>query len=165
MNAQKFNYLLERIKYDKNAAETIYDEFSPKLKVHIQGHFGELMSAEDAVEDVFLKLLEIETPKNVEYPTSWLFKFADNCVIDKLRKKVPTEELVEMNGEFDIDKTILDIEVKQALLNLDNLSQQIIYLNYWEGYSLKELASEFNISYCNIRAKVSRAYNKLKKYM
>ena len=70
------------------------------------------------------------------------------------------DELIE---EFDIDKTILDLEVKRALSKLDKLSQQIIYLHYWEGYSLKELATEFNLSYGSIRTKVSRAYDELKK--
>ena len=165
MNAQKFNHLLKKIKYDKNAAEPIYDECSLELQAHIQRRFGELINSEDVVQEIFLKLIEIETPQNIKYPTAWLFKLADNYVIDRLREKIPTEELDELIEEFDIDKTILDLEVKRALSKLDKLSQQIIYLHYWEGYSLKELATEFNLSYGSIRTKVSRAYDELKKYM
>ena len=46
MNAQKFNHLLKKIKYDKNAAEPIYDECSLELQAHIQRRFGELINSE-----------------------------------------------------------------------------------------------------------------------
>lgn len=166
MDELKFNRLIRKIKYDTKAIDSIYAEFSLKLKIHIQRRFGNLINPEDAAEDVFLKLLEIETPKYIKYPTAWLFRLADNLITDKLRGAIQDEILVEkISNEFGLDTIVLDIEVKRALSKLDKLTQQIIYLHYWEGYSLKELAKELNMSYGSIRSRVSRAYDELKKYM
>ncbi len=166
MDAQKFNYLIGKIKYNKYAVKSIYEDYYLKLKAHIQRRFGKLINPEDIAHDIFLKLLEMKTPDYVEYPTTWLYKLADNYTIDILRGKHEEIELNEIvAAKFDIENTIINIDVKKALLNLDDLTQEILYLHYWEGYSLKELANEFNISYISIRTKVSRAYKTLKKYL
>ncbi|MDE6412087.1 MAG: sigma-70 family RNA polymerase sigma factor [Clostridia bacterium] len=163
MDAQKFNRLLKKIKYNKKAVDSIYDEYSPKLKLHFQRRFGNLINPEDTVEDVFLKLLEMETPNHVEFPTAWLFRLADNYIIDELRTKHQDEQYFEnISEEFDLEHIYVDIEVKVALSKLDNLTQQLLYLHFWEGYSYKELATEFKLSYSCVRTRVSRSYKILK---
>lgn len=164
MDAQKFNRLLEKIKYNKKAVESIYDEYYAKLKVQIHYHFGKMVSEEDMAHEVFMKLMTMETPPFVEYPTTWLWKITKNYIIDTLRVTHPEVELLETQpGDFDIDRTILEDDVKAAMAQLDIVSQQIVYKNYWEGYRLIELVSVLNESYANIRAKASRAYQILKK--
>lgn len=166
MEAQKFNRLIKKIKYNKKAIEAIYSEYHLMLKIHIQRRFGKLVNPKDFTEDIFLKLLEMETPKFVEYPTAWLYKLADNYIIDKLRGAHPEEELIETTADkFDIEQVVIQHEVKEAMSNLDELSQKILYLHYWEGYSLKELAIEFDVSYGSLRTRVSRAYKKLQTYL
>ena len=166
MDAQKFNRLIKKIKYDPKAIESIYDEFNLKLKIHIRKRFGKLTSSEDFMQDIFLKLLEMETPKYIKYPTAWLFKLADNYIIDRLRGAHQDEQFIEsISGKFDIEQTVVDDEVKEAMSNLDELTQKVLYLHFWEGYSLKELAAELAMSYGSLRTRVSRAYKTLKKYL
>lgn len=167
MDTQKFNRLIQKIKYDKKAADVIYAEYYLRLKVHIQRRFGGLISSEDFMQDIFLKLLEMETPKYIEYPTAWLYRLADNYIIDQLRRTHQNEELFEttISDKFDIEKIVIDHDVKEAMSNLDELTQKILYLHYWEGYSFKELEAELAISYGSIRTRASRAYQILKKYL
>ncbi len=166
MDAQKFNRLLKKIKYDKSALEVIYNEFSSKLKAYILRRFGKLINPDDVLQEIFLKLLEIDIPNFVEYPTTWLYKIASNCIVDILRRTHPEEELIEEKfAEFEIENTIVNDDVKNALLQLDKESQQILYMHYWEGYRFKEIAISLNLSYSNVRVKASRAYKKLKKYL
>lgn len=166
MDAQKFNCLIKKIKYDKKAIDSIYDEYCSELKIHIQRRFGNLVNPEDMLEDIFLKILEMETPNHVKYPTAWLFRVADNYITDKLRGTHQDEEYIEtISKEFDVDKIVLDIEVKEALSKLDKLTQQILYMHFWEGYRFKELARELNLSYVSIRSRASRAYKTLKKFL
>ena len=68
-------------------------------------------------------------------------------------------------GTFDLGKTILKEDVKSAMRQLDEVSQKILYLHYWEGYPLHEIAAELNVSYPNVRAKACRAYQTLKIYL
>lgn len=167
MDTQKFNHLLKKIKYDKKAVELIYRDYYAKIKAHIQRRFGKLLDAEDAAQDMFEKLMTIEVDSYVDYPVTWLYRVADHHIIDSLRIKHPEEvALLETQpADFDIDDTILRGDVKAAILKLDKVSQKIIYLYYWENYKFAEIATMLNISYANTRAKTSRAYKELKKFL
>lgn len=135
-----------------------------KLKERIHFYFGKLVNEEDMAQEVFMKLMTMETPPFVEYPTTWLWRIARNYVIDTLRVTHPEVKLLETQpGDFDLEKTILEEDVKAAMAQLDESSQQIVYMHYWEGYRLKELVPVLHENYANIRAKASRAYRILKK--
>ena len=54
--------------------------------------------------------------------------------------------------------------MKKYLSALDKTSQTILYMHFWEGYSLKEVADVLGIEYANLRKRVSRAYAELKKF-
>ena len=165
MNAQKFNRLLKKMKYNKGAANAIYEEFYKSLKAHFKRKFQSI-DADDAVHDVFLKLMEMDTPSYVEYPAGWLYRIADNYIIDKLRMQKEEFELPEnLYGDLEIEKQIMGIEVREAFKELDKFMQEVLYLQHWEGYTLKELAGEFHVSYGSLRTRVSRAYQILKKFL
>ena len=167
MDAQKFNRLLEKIKYDKDAVEAIYREYYLKVKAHVSYHFGKMVEVEDVAHDIFLKLFTIDVPDYVEFPTTWMYRFADHYIIDLMRKKHIQE--VELNEAirygFDLENTILNEDVKRAMRNLDVVSQQILYMHYWEGYLFLEIADLLNMSHSNVRAKACRAYQTLKIYL
>lgn len=165
MNAQKFNRLLKKMKYNKGAANAIYEEFYEALKAHFKRKFQSI-DPEDAVHDVFLKLMEMDPPSYVKYPAGWLYRIADNYVIDKLRTQTEEFELPEnLYRELDIEKQIIGIEVREAFEELDEFMQEVLYLYHWEGYALKDLAVDFHVSYGSLRTRISRAYQVLKKFL
>lgn len=166
MEAQKFNRLIKKIKYDKKAIEAIYEEFNLKLKVHIQRRFGKLVCAEDIAHEVFVKLLSLEMKEDVKYPTAWLFMIADNKVKDVLRSTYDEIALSELfRSPFNLDDTIVSADIKNAFIHLDAKAQQILYLHIWEGYTYKEIAQELGLGYANVRTKACRAMKTLKKYL
>lgn len=166
MNAQKFNDLLKRMKYDKNAVEEFYNAFYLSIKAHVKYRFGYLADPEDMAQDIFMKLYTMETPSYVKAPAKWLGKFSDNFVIDKIRVSHPELELLESHpSDFDLEKTIMKFDLKNAISRLDQVSQKIIYMNYWERYSLKEVAVILKMSYGNVRQIASRAYKELRPYL
>ena len=128
--------------------------------------FGYLADPEDMAQDIFMKLYTMETPSYVKAPAKWLGKFTDNFVIDKIRVSHPELELLESHpSDFDLEKTIVKFDLKNAISRLDQVSQKIIYLNYWERYSLKEVAVILKMSYGNVRQIASRAYKELRPYL
>ena len=166
MDAKKFNRLMKTIKYDSKAFSEIYEEYYPKIKIHVQRRFGRLVCAEDISQEVFLKLLSLDVKEYVEYPTAWVYALADNKVKDILRATHDEIALSDLcTASFDLDDTILSVDIKSALLHLDEMSQQILYLHIWEGYSYKEIALELNLGYANVRVKASRALKTLKKHL
>lgn len=66
-----------------------------------------------------------------------------------------------MNTTEDI---INKIQAQQIFKSVnDDMTKEIIYLHYWEGYSLKEIAVITGLSAVNVRKKHSRAIKILKK--
>lgn len=157
---------MKTIKYDSKAISSIYEEYYPKIKTHVQRRFGKLVSAEDISQEVFLKLLSLEIKEYIRYPTAWLFMIADNKAKDVLRSTHDEIQLsVLLRSPFNLDDTIMSADMKSAVRHLDLISQQIIYLHIWEGYTLKEIAQDLGLGYANVRAKASRAMKALRKYL
>lgn len=166
MNAFRFNSLLRKLNNDTGAFEQIYSEYYPVVVLHIQRCYGNLVVAEDIAQDLFLKLLNITPNDTIKYPTAWLFKLAENIAVDEIRKhtcEAPLKDIVP--APFNIDVLIQNADLKTYFLSLDETSQKILYMFYWEGYSFKEIAIELNLKYSSLRVKVFRAYSKLKNKM
>ncbi len=117
------------MKYDKNAVEEFYNAFYLTIKAHVKYRFGYLADPEDMAQDIFMKLYTMETPSYVKAPAKWLGKFSDNFVIDQLRASRPELGLLESHpSDFDLEKTIVKFDLKNAMSHLDEISQKIIYL-------------------------------------
>ena len=163
MYAAKFNRLLNKLNTDKKALGQIYCEYYPKIVLHIRRCFGNHITAEDTAQDLFIKLMTLEHNQYIEHPTAWLFKLAENMVIDEIRKsheEIPLNEM--MTASFDVNLLVKDESLRTYFLSLDPITQKALYMHYWEGYSFREIADELKISYGNLRVKVCRAYSKLK---
>ena len=139
MNAQKFKLIcLKRMKYDKKCSRGILQcilfdhKGAREISLRISGGSGRYGAGH------FMKLYTMETPSYVKAPAKWLGKFSDNFVIDQLRASRPELGLLESHpSDFDLEKTIVKFDLKNAMSHLDEISQKIIYLNYWERYSLR----------------------------
>lgn len=164
MNTVKFNRLFRKFNTDTKAFEQIYAEFYPQIVLHLKRCFQSKISAEDIVQDLFCKLLSYEKFGYIQHPAAWLNKLAENMAVDELRRQHINLELdVNLYSRFDLDELIANKETRQYLKTLDETSQKILYMHYWEGYSFKEIALELNLNYNTIRTKVFKSYKKLKK--
>lgn len=167
MNAQKFNRLLRKIKYDKNAVDEFYAAFYLRIKNRVQFRFGNLINSEDMAQEVFMKLYTMEPPDYfIKAPAIWIYRFTDNHVIDRLRVMHSELELRDSQpSAFDIEDTILKVDMQNAMSHLDTISQKILYLNIWEKIKLKDVAVMLNMSYVNVRQIASRARKELEPYL
>ncbi len=165
MNQAKFNRLFRKYNKSKKAFEQIYSEYYPQIVLHLKRRFGNLISAEDIAQEFFLKLLSVDNSQKVDFPTAWLYKLCDNMAIDEIRSKHTEIPIDDLQVSSNINALPTDEEVKKYFMFLDETSQKILYMYYWEGYSLKEIAAELNISYSNTRTKACRAYKKFKEKM
>lgn len=166
MDPQKFNKLLLKIKDDKRALIPIYKEYHSKIIIHIRCRYGARVSAEDVVQEVYASLLAPKEHEFIDSPQQWLFAMADHKAIDFLRmqhgeiaysddlKTSPTCEIPTQN-----------LALQFAFKQIDPLSQKILIMHFWEGYSHKEIAAMLQMTCGNVRLKVSRAYKILEKYL
>lgn len=115
--------------------------------------------AEDAVQEAFLKLIE-KSPRfnDMEHEKAWLLRVTINISKNMLkasqRKDLPTYE--------DIPYEQNNNDVLQCVMSLEEKYRTIIHLYYYEGYSIKEIASILSLPRATVGTRLSRGRNLLK---
>ncbi len=166
MEPQKFNNLLLKIKSDKRALIPIYQEYYAKIILHLRVRFGKCICPEDVAQEVFVTILHMEHTEYIKAPQKWIFSVADNKAIDLLRRRheeVPLSDNMKASPIFEVSTQ--NVAIQLAFEHLDPVSQKILIMHFWEGYSHKEIASMLNMTCGNVRLKASRAYKTLEKYL
>jgi RNA polymerase sigma-70 factor (ECF subfamily) len=165
MEVNYFNYLLRVLKYNQKAFTALYNYYFPRIVVHISNVFNDEKLGEDIAQEFFIKLFKMNYSKFVVYPTAWVYKICDNLAKDVLKKEIPTSEYddnSENRVNFD-ESFVANCELTEKFTQLNDVTQRIIYLIYWEGYSLKEISELLKIKYSTVRQLYSRGLKKLKK--
>jgi len=125
---------------------------------------GGKADAEDAVQDVFIKLLEkqphFESP---EHETAWLIRVTVNLCRSRLRthwwkKTVPLLDVYP--AQTDEQQSIME-----TVIALPSKYRAVIHLFYYEGYSTKEIAEITGQKESTVREQLTRARRMLKKFM
>lgn len=120
---------------------------------------GSVSDSEDAVQDAFVKLIEKKPSfKDAEHEKAWLLRVTINISKNMLkashRKNLPIIE--------DIPYEQNNNDVLQYVLCLEEKYRTIIHLYYYEGYSIKEIASIMNLPGATVGTRLSRARSILK---
>lgn len=123
--------------------------------------------AEDIVQCTFLKLLERNPEfKDEEHIRKWLIRVTINETNSlwrsSWRKKVISLEETQTEPEF------LEPEYNElfhAVQKLSSKYRKVIYLYYYEGYSIKEIAELLHISESAIQTRLMRAREKLRQQL
>lgn len=163
--ADAFNRLLKNLYYDPQAKEQFFEEYYDNIMSHTYWKFGKFCDWEDIAHDVVRLLLETNWTDYpyVRYPASWLSSIIENHAKDIFRR---TNRLVsdkcDVADKFNIDDTILKIELKEKLKKFPNDVRYIIYAHYFEGYSYKEISEQIGLSQENVRVKSCRTMKSLK---
>ena len=120
--------------------------------------------AMDTVQSSFLKAIEnIHTLRNPDAMKTWFYRILTNeCLL--LLKKAQKEQLVEpseIKDEIYFEKAYEgSLELYEAVRQLSPETQTIIFLHYYEEYTLKEISK---ITGYNVNTVKSRLYAGLKK--
>lgn len=120
--------------------------------------------AEDITQETFLRLYKsAEQFQGDENVKAWLIRVAVNISKNHLtsawtKRKTPlSEEIALENNE--------DYALLEALNRLDKNYRAVIYLHYYEGYSVSEISGLLGITESNVKARLKRGRDKLKKYL
>ncbi len=124
--------------------------------------------AEDAAQTIFLKVLEKQPSfADAEHEKAWLLTVTRNHCRDIQRsfwhkRRVDPEQLPEPSIEpFDKQGGLL-FEIIQTL---PSKQREVVYLYYFEDYSIKEISQILNRNESTIQSQLSAARNKLKKHI
>lgn len=120
------------------------------------------MDAEDAVQAVFLKLMESGPAfENPAHEKAWLIvtatNYCKNILRHWLRKAVPFEEgSASYEEPFQIDETL------EKVLRLPANYKTVLYLFYYEGYTSAEISRMFHKKDSTIRSYLHKGRKLLK---
>lgn len=150
--------------------EKIYRENSKRIYLYVLSVCCNAHVAEDITQETFVKAL-ISLPDDCVSVTSWLYRVATNLTYDYFRnhKKEINAEFSDATVDFAVSDRMLQTEDNQILYHcirkLDKNERMVITLHYFSGFRQSEISVITGLSYSNVRVIMSRAREKLKKYL
>lgn len=136
-------------------------EFQPTVFRLAYSYVKNRTDAEDITQEVFLKLYNssesFSTDGNAK---AWLICVTANTAKNYLasawvKRKLTLTEDIPLKSEK-------DYELLDALNRLNVNYRTAIYLHYYEGYSVAEIAEMLKITESNVKARLKRGRDKLK---
>lgn len=133
---------------NKRALGTLYELTSGYLLNMARAYVYDKSYAEDVVSEVYLKVVRnaqsFDPAKN---GLNWLFKIAKNTALNHniaegRRSYVDIDSHGDIADVFDVldDFNLFKHSLREAVSTLTPEERRIIYLRYWEGYSVREIA-------------------------
>ena len=114
--------------------------------------------ASDAFYKAFLSLEDSRAP--LRY---WLLRVCRNSYLDRVRRRKahPQEEWRELPAEFDVAEHLIAGEERQAmyrwLLRLPPRYREVLYMTYFLGYEIREIAALTGQTQGAVRTALCRA--------
>jgi len=120
-------------------------------------------SAEDTVQQVFLRMLRVE-PSKPEVPLAYLYRATRNACVNLRRDRMREAELPE--GEYWFVHSNGDqeqvITLQRALLDLPEKQRETVFLRIWSGMTLLEIVDATGTPVNTVASRYRYAMEKLR---
>jgi len=133
---------------ERQALSELYDRFAPLVRAVCYDRIGDLQSAWDVAQEVFLTMLvDLEKLKDRSRFQPWLMGVTRNKVADFFRKKARAKPLEEDGPETPPARNPDPAEeeqlslLKRAVRDLPERERLVVQLFYIEGRPAREIAS------------------------
>ncbi|MDO5358744.1 MAG: sigma-70 family RNA polymerase sigma factor [Slackia faecicanis] len=120
--------------------------------------------AQDICQSVLVKLIGRAEPfQDEEHEKAWVVRATANACKDLLRDSYRrTSAPLEAAAEHPAPEAPVGSDVLDAVMTLDEKYREAIYLHYYEGYSIAEIAALTDRSASAVAAHLSRGRTKLR---
>src|SRR6476660_8865615 len=135
------------------ASEQLWETFSGPLHQFIRRRVQDPHSAEDILQDVFLKIhTHIDTLRTHDRLTSWIYQITRNAIADYYRAQQPSAELAETIAapdELAEDDAARELSpcVAAMVEELPEVYREALRLTEYEGLSQKAMSDRLGISF------------------
>ncbi len=168
-------------KYDPYALEEVYQRYAPTLFPLIVRIANDPQAAEDILIDVFISLWRKIDLFNFERGNTytWLVTLARNKAVRFLRQKhTEGNEQIADEDEYETIYIIPDLDTKvesldlvtalkrktvveDAVNKLTEAQKYVLFLSYYDGFTLNDIAEKLNIPLPTIRSKITMSLHNL----
>jgi RNA polymerase sigma-70 factor (ECF subfamily) len=152
-----------------------YDEYADQLFRHCLIRIRERDVAKDLVQETYSRAwLYLSQGKQIEYMRAFLFRVANNLIVDTARKKHSSslDAMIENDGFEPMDEMAKNpIEIPQAreavalLKSLDDIYRTAITMRFIEEMTPKEIAKKLGVSENVVSVRIHRGIERLSKMM
>lgn len=145
------NLMADICKGDRNAFELLYDRYFDKLVWFAQGFLKDVPQAEDAVQEVFIRIME--RPELFDQSrkfSTWVYNLTGNECKNRLRNSQNRSRILEENQhviypqrmemDFDPDLGFVQAQIRKAVEGLNKKEKNIYVLRFEQERSIKEIA-------------------------
>ncbi len=160
---------------DETAFRQLYETYVERVYRHIRYRVDSNSDAEDLTQQVFIKAWKaIRRYRQTESPfVGWLLTIAHNTVVDYYRLKKPeiflTFDVIDTKRSNDpaqfAEAEFTRKEIRQAIIKLKKIQQQVILMRYMEGFSYSEIAALTGKKEGAVRAIMHHGLKKMKSIM
>jgi RNA polymerase sigma-70 factor (ECF subfamily) len=152
-------------------SEQLWETFSVPLQQFIQRRVPDSHTAEDILQDVFLKIhTRIATLHQQDRVAAWIYQIARNAIADYYRAQRPASDLPETLAvpddlaQDDVVRELLPC-VAAMVDALPESYREALRLTEYEGLSQKQLSERLAISFSGAKSRVQRARAKIKQQL
>jgi len=138
----------------------LYDQFSNMVYRIALSYLRHSQDAEDAVQAVFLKLIEGRARPEAGKERAFISQITINHCKDALRS-VWKRRVEPLNDEIVFEHKE-DRELFDAIMGLGVKYRIVVYMHYYEGYTFSEISGFLKISPSAVSMRIHRARNLLK---
>lgn len=152
-----------------------YEQHSDPLFRHCLLRVRDREAARDIVQETYARAwLYLSKGKEVEYIRAFLYRIANNLIVDRSRKKksASLDAMMDDDGFEPADESAPIIEhvpdargAMKLLAMLDDIYRIAITMRFVDGLSPKEIAEALNVSENVVSVRIHRGIDRLKKMM
>lgn len=144
----------------------VVEQYSPTLLRLAMTRLSSPADAEDAVQEVFLRLLTAKPRfRDGEHEKAWLIRATLQRAGDirraAARRDLPLEEAQQAAAAFDEEPS----QLLSAVQALPEKYSAVIHLYYYEGYSIKEIAKLLGLPAPTVGTRLSRGRERLRQML
>lgn len=153
------------------SAERLVETYADTILRVCYTYLHSVADAEDICQDTLLKLMNCTEPfGSAEHERAWVIRVAINACKDVLRRNseheiVPLDAVPEPIQPERADEAARQVQtqyVLDAVMSLPVLYREVIYLRYYENYSIRAIARVLGVSEDVVSQRLSRARKQLK---
>jgi len=172
--AKEVNKLLSKIQNGNvNALEELHSKYGVLLLKMAKRYLVDKSLAEDVLSELFLNIYinKAKSFNNKFNGLNWLFKITQNIAfsMNKKHNLVLVEDVNKIITLIDVlfyqDNLIDDVDLQIALEKLSPYENKLLYLKYWEGLTIREIAIKIGKPRSTTQVDIKKILKRLENFL
>ena len=158
------NYIVLISKNNKTALDKLFMYTYNNMYMVAHYYLANKNSAKDILSQLYIKIVEnAHTFDKTRNGYNWMYTIVKNLALKENKR----ESVLQYTNDFIDDKNYSSLNqllLQEDLLTLNDKEQRLIYMLYWEGYTIEEISKLDNVSINTLYSLRKRIYKKLKNF-